>query len=330
MGPGWSLACGSRRGQRKAAMKAVQEDEQEISLSLSPEQQPPRELFPLNTNTPISSITTTCTSTVSDSTSTTTKKKSTKPPNSRVLMEVDMLKNMMERHMFCPSCSSAVVISFPTVCIASGCRIQCSNELCNFVKVEKPVTANFPLPAGHGSALIERSTDYAANILYVLGFISCGDGGKEAERILGLLGLSNATTMEKRSFGLIENRISQPIQSLTDEILLENLHIAVERHYNGRKHNDRLLYDMWKEQLLPANLEKELLPRHLYPELTNSADMGWQKRSSGNSYSSASGHALLVDSLTRKPIAAIVKSKICNICGTHERGDYRKQNNAGE
>ena len=38
----------------------------------------------------------------------------------------------------------------------------------------------------------ERVTDYAVNVLYVLSFLSCGDGGNEAARVLGLLGLPNA------------------------------------------------------------------------------------------------------------------------------------------
>jgi hypothetical protein len=43
----------------------------------------------------------------------------------------------------------------------------------------------------------ERMSDYAINLLYVLGFLSCGDGGTEAGRVLGLLGLPNDTTMER-------------------------------------------------------------------------------------------------------------------------------------
>jgi hypothetical protein len=54
----------------------------------------------------------------------------------------------------------------------------------------------------------ERSTDYAVNVLYVLGFISSGDGGCEAAQVLGMHGLPNDTTMESRSFVTIEERIS--------------------------------------------------------------------------------------------------------------------------
>jgi len=101
-----------------------------------------------------------------------------------------------------------------------------------------------PLPLGSGSALIERNTDCAVNILFVLGFITSGDGGKEAERILGLLGLPNYTTMEKRSFTTIEEHITGPTQDLAKEVMFENLSAAVEKHFAGRQQDGVLLFDL--------------------------------------------------------------------------------------
>ena len=88
-----------------------------------------------------------------------------KPACTRLLMEMEMLKSVMERHITCKKCDSEVFVSFPTVCIASGCRIQCSNKMCDFIDIETPVSADVPLGPNDGSPLIERSTDYAANIL---------------------------------------------------------------------------------------------------------------------------------------------------------------------
>jgi hypothetical protein len=42
--------------------------------------------------------------------------------------------------------------------------------------------------------------------------------------------------------------------------------------------------------------------------------MTWQQRNSGHRYNSASGHALLVGGLTRKPLCMNVKSKLCSYC----------------
>jgi hypothetical protein len=75
----------------------------------------------------------------------------------------------------------------------------------------------------------ERSTDYAINVLYVVGFLSVGDRGTEAARLLGLLGLANSTTMKTRSFTIIEERISPSIRTVTNNMLLENNIIAEVR-----------------------------------------------------------------------------------------------------
>ena len=102
--------------------------------------------------------------------------------------------------------------------------------MCDFVDMDRPQAADLPyLP--DGSALIERSTDYALNVEYVLAFLASGDRGKEAERVLGFLGLPNSTTMEKRSFPIIESRLTPVINSLGDEILRENLVSAVKQYY---------------------------------------------------------------------------------------------------
>ena len=96
-------------------------------------------------------------------------------------------------------------------CRTYGCGFVCYSESPALVELEE------------GSDKKERSTNYAVKVLYVLGFISCGDGCTEASRMLGLLGLPNDTTMESRSFGIIEDRISPRIQEVSQQILKENL-----------------------------------------------------------------------------------------------------------
>jgi hypothetical protein len=128
----------------------------------------------------------------------------------------------------------------------------------------------------------------------------------EAARILGLLGLPNDTTMETRSFGIIESWISKKIQQVTDDLLLENLTEEVKLSMERSPLNDVNDFKLWKESL--TNKDVALLPARL-PRVTCSFDMGWQQRASGHVYNSASGHALMVGALTRKPIAFIIKSK---------------------
>jgi hypothetical protein len=71
------------------------------------------------------------------------------------------------------------------------------------------------------------------NVLYVLGFMSMGDAHTEAARLLGLLGLPNDTTMESRSFAIIEQRIGPIIRSLCDEIVRDNVIEEAQLSSNG-------------------------------------------------------------------------------------------------
>ena len=68
----------------------------------------------------------------------------------------------------------------------------------------------------------ERNSDYAVNALFVLGFIASGDGGTEAARLNGLLGLPNSTHMDTRSFGGIEKEMVGKLQQFANDIILQN------------------------------------------------------------------------------------------------------------
>jgi hypothetical protein len=137
--------------------------------------------------------------------------------------------------------------------------------------------------------------------------ISVGDGCSEAGRLLGLLGLSNHTTIEGRSFTVIEERISPYIEALTNEILHENLVAEVKATITDP--NDFFLW----EQGLQGAVD---LSKAKYPRIMVSYDMAWQQRNSGNQYNSASGHALFVGGKTRQCLSLVVKSKVCNLCST--------------
>ena len=241
--------------------------------------------------------------------------------HTRVILETQPLKEQIERFMYCPKCRWPVKATFPTTCIASHCRIECTNyNACHWFDKTPIAGTDIDLGENAGSPLIERNSDYAINVLYVLGFMCSGDGGKEAERLLGLLGLPNATTMEKRSFGTITEQISPTILQLADDILYENLEVAVKEWYE-KEHADNeeseRLFELWK--LAVASPDVDLLPRPDYPKLNFSADMGWQRRSSGNQCNSNSGHAVLVEQKTRHPVIRSIKSKLCAKCKGAER-----------
>ena len=132
-------------------------------------------------------------------------KKRSVPAHTRATFEISAVRSVFERHAKpCPKCQSKLEFEFPTCTLVTGIRVSCSNEFCSFVEVERPAAADVPLDENAGSCLIERNTDYAINVLCVLGFMSCGDGGSEAAKVVGLLGLPRPTTMQKRSFPTIE------------------------------------------------------------------------------------------------------------------------------
>jgi hypothetical protein len=231
----------------------------------------------------------------------------TKPPATRLFLEYESLKKCMEKNCRCLKCNGPVEMGVKTLCLASNIMVSCINKDCGYIDVsDLPATAEVLAIDTR-----ERSTDFAINVLYVVGFLSCGDGPTEAARILGLLGLPNDTTIHTRSFGLIEERISPIIQSVTDQILLENLTEEVRLTFEQLPDKDESDLITWKNSLTDKDM---VYSTAKYPSLSVSFDMGWQQRSSGVRYNSPSGHAFFVGGLCRKPIAVRVKSRICNYC----------------
>jgi hypothetical protein len=99
---------------------------------------------------------------------------------------------------------------------------------------------------------------------------------------------------------------------LLDEILHENIKEEVQLTL-GADNGALLLWEQsFDDNAAPYGSDQ-------YPMIGGSFDMAWQQRSSGQRYNSQSGHGLLMGSLGRKPLALIVKSKVCNICSAFDR-----------
>jgi hypothetical protein len=242
-------------------------------------------------------------------------KETTKPPATRVILEVDALTKAFEANAICQECAGSVSLDVNTMCLASSLVVTCDNVNCGYVfHGEQPAPTKV-----HEETLDkrERSTDYAVNVLYVTAFLSMGDGCSEAARLLELLGLPNDTTMESRSFTIIEDRIGPIIRTLTRDILTENLVEEVRLTMDKSLVQDHHDFDIWKSSLKPDFVGP--LMHAKYPQITVSFDMAWQQRSSGNSYNSPSGHAIFVGALTRKPLILCVKSKLCNECRWYKK-----------
>jgi hypothetical protein len=168
-----------------------------------------------------------------------------KPPPTRVIMDINAVKTTLEENCFCKQCDGPVEVSLRTTCLASRIMMSCKNRRCGFIYYSPP-PAEVQVERNDNRV---RNTDYAINILFVLGFISCGDGSVEASRILGLLGLPNDTTMETRSFLVIEDQISAPIQELTKQILLENLIEEARLLMLNNEAQDKNDFQQWKHSV---------------------------------------------------------------------------------
>lgn len=220
-----------------------------------------------------------------------------KPPPTRVIIEANPVAAMLEKHLKCPECNSTLSVQFPTRCIATSVRLECTNRSsCIYVALSAPSLAQQVLVEEEETVSRQRNTDYAVNVAYVLSFLGSGDGGTEAARLSGLLGLPNATHMQSRSFSAIENQMSGKLQQFADEIILMNLEKEVGIVLgDARDANDNKLFDLWKQRQLP---------REQWPLLQGvGADMGWQQRGSGRKRNSKSGHAFFIGPNTRGLIA---------------------------
>ena len=236
-----------------------------------------------------------------------------KPCHKRIILESAQLEKVFNQ-LGCPECGGELALNIRTVCIATSIGMECQNSNCNYFfhpEHPSPTTIHDELDDS-----IERSTDYAVNVLYILGFISMGDGPSEAGRLLGLLGLPNDTTMESCSFQIIEERIGVVIRDLCDEIIQDNLIEEAKLAMAESERHDDLDFKNWMNSLTDPTIN---LMTARMPHVDGSYDMAWQQKGSGHQYNSQSGHGTLMGRLTRKVIGLVIKSKICNQCNAYAK-----------
>jgi hypothetical protein len=229
--------------------------------------------------------------------------KKAKPSNSRVILEVDHIQEVFDK-LGCPKRGGPIKPLLKTVCISSRIGFECLNERCD-VSHEgvKPSATTMHAELDDN---FERSTDYAINVLYVLGFVSVGDGCTEAARLLGVLGLPNDTTMESRSFTIIEERLVPVIGELLRDIIQANLVEEVKA--------TMLNADDFKVWLDALNDKSIRIKDDNKPRVQASYDMAWQQKGSGHVYNSLSGHGTFIGKHSRKVIALVMKCKTCSTC----------------
>jgi hypothetical protein len=154
---------------------------------------------------PIEEIDKDDTSTVEEEDDDLTPKEGGKPPHTRAIFELEGLMETLSMHCRCPQCGGQLKPSTKSTCLATKLKLTCT-KACGYIHyIKAPAEASI---GNIGAPSRDRSTDYAINVLFVLAFVTMGDGCTEAARLLALLGLPNAYTMESRSFTIIEERLS--------------------------------------------------------------------------------------------------------------------------
>ena len=216
-----------------------------------------------------------------------------KPQHTRIILEVSQLNNLFDKFP-CPTCTDTLELKLRTVCISCSMELVCRNKDCNYIRrVSQPATTSIHFDDLYG---YERMTDYAVNVLYVLGFISMGDAHSEAGRLLGFLGLPNDTTMMNRSFGIIEDRIGPFIRDLCEEIISENV------EEEARLSMNELDFGLWK-QWKDGNETINSFPVNRRPQIDASYDMARQQKGSGNVYNYQQDMALCLVGTSAKSLA---------------------------
>lgn len=97
-------------------------------------------------------------------------KSSKPPPHTRVMLELAPLKRLLEDHLImCPKCGVGKLVTFPTICVASSCRLNCNNTVsCLCGDVAAPALTLLNIPAAEDAAVaMFRDTDHALNVLHM-------------------------------------------------------------------------------------------------------------------------------------------------------------------
>ena len=237
-----------------------------------------------------------------------------RPTPTRMIVEVNQVKRLLEEFSSCRVCGGPLEcnLSAKGYGLATKIEMSCLDRKCSFVHHgERPAATK--IHENDDKMCGDRLTDYAVNCIYVLAFLACGDGPSEAEKLLGLLGLPNDTTMGSTTFKRVEQRIGPLIWRLTQEILLENVNKEVKE--TAHHESD---FEQW-ERSINKSVATAPLPRERYPRIRASYDHGWQQKGSGHQHDSPSGHGVIFGHETRLPLAFEVKSKICDYCNLQRK-----------
>lgn len=124
----------------------------------------------------------------------------TPPAATQSTIENGSLAFLINEHCMCRKCKrqGMLCLSFSSAVLAATAVYKCSN--CK-TSIEGPV-AKPKLPKHPRGK--DKVTDFKANVLFGHTFKTSGDGGTNAQRLMGLLNLPHILSMEKVTFQKLE------------------------------------------------------------------------------------------------------------------------------
>ena len=193
---------------------------------------------------------------------------SNRAPPTRIIIEVEQLKRTLKEFSLCKVCQGPMEVSLNAkgFGLATKIELSCLNPDCTFVHHGQEPAATKVHASNHDG--YDRLTDYAVNCIYDISFIASGDGPTEAEKLLGLLGMPNDTSMGSTTFKRIEDRLGCFIRDLADAILLGNIKAEVKATLPNESD-----YDQWVRSIDPE-VATPPLPKERYPRIKGSFDNG--------------------------------------------------------
>ena len=158
-----------------------------------------------------------------------------------------------------------------------------------------------------------RVMDYAVNIRAVIASFYVGTGGLDIGLINSVQGVKGSENWEK-TFTRHSPDICKAIIKVNEEIIAESLEeetsLTIKEKLAGKYTEDEI--DNFVRNKLAGNQTGVDEVDNL--TITVSFDMGWQKKGTGHTYDSNSGHAYYIGVRSGKVIEMIVYSKKCTTC----------------
>jgi hypothetical protein len=155
--------------------------------------------------------------------------------------------------------------------------------------------------------------DYAVNVRAILASFYIGTGGMDIGLVNSCQGIAGGKSWEK-TFYNHSPRICKAIMKVVEDTLATNLIEEIDLTIAAKlagKYSESEIVSL--TQKFHANI-KTGVDEVDNVRISLSFDMGWQKKGTGHTYDSHSGHAYYIGVRGRKVVRQIVYSKKCSIC----------------